>query len=237
MSFEELDFGKISYKDNTETENEDKNIYDITTNEVYRIKRYYGIDPLTDRKVDSSVMFKYKYKWDPYTGKILGFDEIGPLCFNALDLYNYYFENRYKGLWNPSEGQYEGYFGDMLGTGFQINIKSRGCHPEKYLFRIPIIDCYLPANHNYSIITMGPLLTKDDIDEIDYIVKKNMLRKNNFTSLSEIKKMYDKSINNEPTKFCYKFKQIMESNPNKSRQEIIDIYNRYWVNKLVALTQ
>ena len=31
---------------------------------------------------------------NPYTGKKLGYDEIGPLYFDIYSLYKYYFDNR-----------------------------------------------------------------------------------------------------------------------------------------------
>jgi hypothetical protein len=51
----------------------------------------------------------------------------------------------------------------LVGSGENINIIGRGECPEKYLFRLPIIDCYLEKDYNKSIITMGPKLTIEEI--------------------------------------------------------------------------
>ena len=238
--FEELDFSTItnfsSISINDDSKKDINNIYDSTTNEVYRIKRLYKIDSLTENEIPSHLLFEYHYKWNPYTGEKNGLDEIGPLCFNALDLYDYFFANRYKGLWNPSEGQFEGYYGDMLGTGENIHIKSRGYYPEKYLFRIPIIDCYLPINHNYSIVTMGPLFDKVDLNKIDDIVSKYHKNKKNFTLLSSLRTFYDKALTENPDKNCIIYKNIILNNPLiTSEREINYMYNRYWVDKIVSL--
>ena len=91
--------------------------YDKTTVETYRIKRLYKIDPLTDHKIPNQLIFEYNYRWNPYTGKRLDIEPVGSLCFNALTLYDYYFSNRFKGLWNPAEDNFQGYYGDLIGAG------------------------------------------------------------------------------------------------------------------------
>ena len=207
------------------------NNYDKVTSETYRIKRLYKVDPLTDKTIPEKLIFEYPYKWNPYTGEKLDLDEIGPLCFNALDLYQYYFKNRCNGLWNPPVDNYQGYYGELIGTGKDIYIKSRGNKPEKYLFRIPIIDCYLPQNHNLSVITMGPLLTDDDIDKIDSIIKNNNIYKK--SSLKQIKNYYDNALeqNPDPSKLITYKNQY----PDFSDSDITEKYNRNYVDILKNL--
>jgi len=144
--------------------------YDNTTIETYRIKRIFKIDPLIDQEVPDNLAFKFAFIWNPYTGIRESIDIIGPLCFNVINLYDYYFINRFKGLWNEPTNEYQGFYGELIGTGKNIKINSRGSNPEKYLFRIPIIDCYLPSDHNFSFVTMGPELSDTEISQIDNII-------------------------------------------------------------------
>ena len=207
--------------------------YDKTTTETYRINRLLSIDPITNEKISEELKFKFKEKWDPLTGKRASIDEIGPLCFNTINLYRFYMKNRTNGLWNPptndNTGYYQGYYGDLVGSGINININSRGSYPEKYLFRLPIVDCYLTKNHNHSLITMGPILTDAEINEIDYIITHKSTLKNQ-PKLSLIKKWYDKAITDviDYNKLRNKYNLISE-------RDIKDRYNRKYVDKLVAV--
>ncbi len=251
LEFDLLDFEEISgldVLDNLANSNKEssscdkakfKPQYDKTTTETYRIKRLYKIDPLTDQEIPENLIFEYKYRWDPFTGNPIEIDEVGPLCFNALTLYDYYFTNRFKGLWNPPADQYQGYYGDLVGTGKNLEIKSRGDNPEKYLFRLPIIDCYLPLKHNYSIITMGPLLTDEDIALIDSIVSKYHRNKNYCTSLKTIKEYYDNAIcsqseisNNPSASSWFKSNNYKT---NKKQKENLEKFNRINIDKLVQM--
>ncbi len=229
FNFDEIDFSKVDITEKSQKDS--KTIeYDKTTTETYRIKRMFKIDPLTDQEVPEKLRFEFEDKWDPISGEIIGKDEVGPLCFNALTLYDYYNSNRYKGLWNPPQEGFEGYYGDMVGTGNKIEIKSRGSNPEKYLFRLPIIDCYLAKGHNLSIITMGPLLSDEHINKIDEIVSKYHNKKF-LTSLKKIKKYYDNAIDNNPS--CDEFMELKSKYPNLNEREIIDKFNRLNVDFLV----
>jgi hypothetical protein len=145
--------------------------------------------------------------WDPYTGEKTEPDPFGPLYFDPDSLIHYYYINRLKNLWNEPvdeiNGLYEGYYDMLLGSGNNINIIGRGECPEKYLFRIPIIDCYLEKDYNKSIITMGPRLTDEEAKEIDTIAQKHPLNyKAMFSktrpSLYKMKKYYDEAINDNP---------------------------------------
>ena len=191
------------------------------------MKRILKIDPLTDKKLNDKKdkIFYFYDKWDSINGERLGTDPIGPLCFNALELYNYYFVNRCKGLWNPPENNFQGYYGELLGSGTDININSRGSKPEKYLFRLPIIDCYLYENHNYSYITFGPLLTDEEIDIID-----NLLNENVRIPLREIKLCYDKALEQNPN--INEINKLKDLFPDKSEVDIKEAYNRQFVDML-----
>lgn len=212
-------------------------IYDNTTNETYRIKRLFRIDPFTDLEIPSNLIFEFQFTWNPYTGIRDKIDPIGPLSFNAICLYDYFYSNRYKGLWNPPIEQFQGYYGDLLGAGKKINIKSRGTNPEKYLFRLPIIDCYLPLNHKFSTITMGPELTDNEISRIDLIVQKYHPKRSqpNFVTLKMLKLYYDNALNPSPDLNLYEIKELQIKYPSLNNNEINEKYYRYWVDKLVKL--
>jgi len=207
--------------------------YDKTTTETYRINRLLSIDPILNEKIREELIFKFKDKWDPLTGNRTNIDEIGPLCFHAVNLYIFYMKNRTNGLWNPptndNTGYYQGYYGDLVGSGINININNRGSFPEKYLFRLPIVDCYLTKNHNHSLVTMGPILSDDEINEIDNIIIHKSTYKNQL-KLSLIKKWYDKAITDviDYNKLRNKYNLI-------SDRDIKDKYNKKYVDKLVAV--
>jgi len=208
--------------------------YDKTTTEFYRIKRLFNIDPILDEKIPENLLFKYSNKWDPLTGNTTDIDETGPLCFNAFNLYKFYIKNRYNGLWTPpyndNTGFYQGCYGDCLGSGISININNRGSFPEKYLFRLPIIDCYLKINHNYSLVTMGPMLSDLEITEIDNIILNNNINQKILPKLSTIKKWYDKAICDNPDINKLKNKYKLASD-----RDAKDKYNRKYVDKLVNI--
>ncbi len=242
LCFDQIDWGKLT--DTTKSQSLDinceqnKNVqYDDTTTETYRIKRLFKIDPLTDIEVKEEVAFKFYNKWDPYSGLIYELDPIGPLYFDAINLYNYYFLNRYKGLWIPPHDQFQGYYGDAVGTGKKIKIISRGIYPERYLFRLPIIDCYLQNDHKNSLVTMGPELSNDDIAQIDLIVmsKHPSRTLTNFVPLSTLKTYYDNALEMSPNQESNEIKNIISKFPNLNQIEINLKYNRYWVDKLVKI--
>lgn len=236
LNFDFVDFTSINIQD---IENNTNSInYDKTTTETYRIKRLFKIDPLTDTEIQDKLIFSYKYKWNPYTGECTDIDETGPLCFNALTLYNYFFANRFKGLWNPPNDGFQGYYGELVGSGLKLEIKSRGINPEKYLFRLPIIDCYLEENHNYSQITMGPLLSEEDIDIIDHIVLEHHKNKNkHITPLYLLKNYYDYALNSSFDLDEFLIFKMLKKNAdlNLSCNELLYKFNKIHVDKLVNL--
>lgn len=230
LNFDEIDFSKLQIKSDDKKEKVVEK-YDKTTMETYRIKRLLKVCPLSDNEVPVHLRFEYEHRWDPISGEIIEKDEVGPLCFNAITLYDYIFTNRFKGLWNPATDGYEGYYGDLIGLGNKLEIKSRGSNPEKYLFRLPIIDCYLHPEHNYSIITMGPILSDDDIKKIDDVVTKYHKNKNFLTTLSKLKELYDNAICDEPN--SKEYEDFKEKNKNLSEYELKEKFNRMCVDKLV----
>jgi hypothetical protein len=211
--------------------------YDKTTSETYRIKRLYKIDPIYNSEIETKLIFEFKHKWNPYNGIREEIDIIGPLCFNAINLYDYYYINRFKGLWTPPQDGFQGIYGDIVGSGKCLTIKSRGSYPEKYLFRLPIIDCYLPLKNNLSIVTMGPELTENEISQIDDIIMKYHPKKNNprFTSLTLLKYYYDRSLDILPDSNLDEIKELKQKYSNLTSEEINYKYNRYYVDKLVNL--
>jgi len=223
----------IQTDNNTNKNNKDTNIsktivdYDTTTTEHYRILRVYKIDPITNEEIPPHLLFQFKDKWEPLSGERSGNDEVGPLCFNALNLYEYFYKNRYNGLWYPPIDQYQGYYGDIVGSGPNLKINSRGYNPQKYLYRLPIIDCYLSKTHNHSVITMGPKFTPEEIDQIDTIIKKY---RTHSVTLKELKTWYDNSLDDKPN-----ITDLKNKHPHLSDRELCEKYNRSWVDKLVKM--
>jgi hypothetical protein len=205
---------------------DDYDDYDVTTTEQYRTLRLYKIDPIMNESIPNHLIFEYKYKWDPITGHCSNIDNFGPLCFNAWNLYEYYYANRFNGLWNMPVEQFQGYYGDLVGCGNGMFINGRPC-PEKYLYRLPIIDCYLKKSHNHSIITMGPVLTTEEIDLIDMLISN--YRKNK-PSLKTLKEYYDHALNSLPD-----ISSLKKSYPSWSDKELGEKYNRQFVDKLVKM--
>lgn len=261
-----LTFDFVNFKDIPDEEVKVRK-FDKMTTETYVAKRRLNRCALEDREIPYMCKFGFKYMWNPLNGERCGIDKVGPLYFNVIDLFNYYYTNRYNGLWTPSsydpvlKQSYEGYYGDLVGSGKNVKINSRGYHPDKYLFRLPIHDCYLYEDHNHSVVTMGPMLTDDEITEIDKIILKlSPQYKNNikcYTTLSAIKTIYDNAIDENPS--IDKLNTWVNINMNNSNQLIKnvckwwsdgnrnthelnftmlkDFYNRYYVDKLVSLNQ
>lgn len=184
--------------------------YDIDTIEKYRVLRKTKIDPISMCEVDEEYSFKFEYQWDPITGeRSKDKDPYGPLYFDPLILAKYYYHNRLRGLWieEQDEGEdgyvWSGYYGDGVGIGEDFNIKGRGSHPEWYLFRLPITDCYLKKDQDKQIITFGPKLTDKEIKYIDDILRKRKkLYKSIYgkypPSLVDMKNHYEFAINPTP---------------------------------------
>jgi len=181
----------------------------IEITDTYKDYRNKNIDPILLEELpiegySEKKIFKFKYKWNPYTGKRGSIDTNGCLSFDPDTLIHYFYSNRLNYLWESSEDiNYTGYFGDALGNGPEFIIKGRGSHPDWLLFRLPIIDCYLVKDHCHQSVTMGPELTDKEIREIDRIAKsygnnyKNKYKKPR-PSLRKLKRLYDEAINPDP---------------------------------------
>merc|ERR1711988_1856586 len=146
----------------------------------------------------------YKYfrinKIDPIS--LDEIDENGSLLFDCNSLIYYFYTNRLNNLWIPSHMKViffvEGHYGDALGKSPDFEIKGRGSHKEWHLFRLPIIDCYVPKNSSLKYITMGPILSDKDLKKIYKLSNK---------------KIYDKAI--DP------FNQYDDLNLDKSEIDLI----------------
>lgn len=210
VPFTPVDFEPVEFFDQeTPKETPQKPIieYDNYTKEKYRVMRKRVMDPITYVDLNERYSFKFPYKWDPYTGERLSEDEDGPLYFDPDVLIKYFYTKRLDKLWvKPSDeqgGYFSGYYDDGLGAGEEFFVSGRGEHPEWYLFRIPIIDCYLTKDHNKQVITFGPKLTDEEVEEIDRIAQ---LRPDNYKSmygynrpsLKKMKELYDNAISKTP---------------------------------------
>jgi hypothetical protein len=202
MEYQPISFDNLLIKPKPKLNIYDKN-YSHTTLEYYKAIRLRKMDPITMNDINTNNVFEFKFMWDPYTGERLGEDPIGPLYFEPENLIKYYYTNRLNGLWvdpiDNSNGYYEGYYDDNIGCGEEMFINGRGYFSEKYLFRLPIIDCYLTNDHKNSIITMGPKLTDKEIILIEELANKqpeNYKKKfgKNKPNLIDIKKLYDQAI-------------------------------------------
>lgn len=183
------------------------NNYDHDTLEKYRVMRLRKMDPISLVELDVKYAFKFKYSWDPYTGERQQEDPNGALYFDPDILIKYFYTKRLNKLWcqptDDQSGYYQAYYDDGVGAGEDFFIAARGFHPEWYIFRLPILDCYLTKNHNKQFITFGPKLTDDEIIELERLAN---LRPTNYKHmfghnrphLSEMKKLYDTAISKTP---------------------------------------
>jgi hypothetical protein len=181
----------------------------------YQKYRKEIIDPLLhiplpiEDKYNVKDLFKFEYKWNPYTGERINIiEENGPLYFDPDTLIHYFYVNRINNLWNYTNDNFNGYYGDALGKGPNFNIVGRGDFRNWYLFRLPIPDCYLYKDHNLQSVTMGPKLTDIEIKEIytkatRYGDNYYKLYKKNRPPLNKLKKYYEKAINSNPDNYDF----------------------------------
>jgi hypothetical protein len=228
------------------TENITKNdkierTFNFKTRETYRMKRILQLDVFNDENINKNECFKYYKKWDAYNGIVCEEDdEFGPLCFNGYQLAYYYYINRLNGIYNKPVDGFDGYYGDLLGTGKNINIISRGYHPERYLLRLPVIDCYAFDNSSHSHITMGPILSDNDIDNIDNILKYCLDTCGKYISpeqnlIKKIKYHYDEALNIEPSLTDIIMINLKKNFPLLNKDQIKEKYNRHHVEMLKLL--
>lgn len=231
-----------------------KNIYtvsdfDDTTCLYYKYHRIKKTDPISYCELNGNNAFKFYNMWDPNTGNRLDPDPFGPLYFSPITLLRHYHMNCLNNLWidqsDESDGTYSGYYGDGVGAGEDIEVVGRGIYPEKYLFRLPVNNCYLKKNYDWSIITMGPKLTNDEIANIDILLTKywkddhfykKVYRK--IRSLQNLKYYYDIAISKNPvaldlSKFSQKDHTIMiKSSINQN-----ELINRRAVDMIKRLSK
>ena len=153
--------------------------YDENTKK-YCIYRKLNIDPLSLEVMDSSYpVFKIYKIWDAYNGEFKENDPFGPLCFDPINLAIYFWTNRYVHLLKDSDDVNNISTDDGLGAGVNFIVNGKGQYPERYLWRIPVVDCYIEKTNSVkenaflsSIPKMGPILLRKDIIELDCLVKK-----------------------------------------------------------------
>jgi len=130
----------------------------------YILNRINRICPLSFEKVDRG--FIVKNIWNSFIGKFNKIeDPFGSLVFDCDYLIYYFYSNRLKYIYTHGTINTTGYLGDAIGKYPLFNIPGRGNHPEWYLFRLPINDCYID-NKVIKYVTMGPELSRDDIINI-----------------------------------------------------------------------
>ena len=216
-----------------------KNNYDKRTCIYYKTMRLRKMDPLVNLDLDENKAFIFEDIWDPITGERIQKDPNGGLYFDPDTLIHYYYINRLKNLWSEpednAEGYFEGYYDFGVGAGENIHVIGRGYCPDKYLLRLPIIDCYLTKDHNDSFVTMGPVLSLEEIKIIDDKASKlpdnyKKLFGKPRPKLEDIKKYYDNALNNNPDISTLKSKY-----PNKTDEELICLFNREAVESLKKL--
>lgn len=198
---------KIVKSDSYKNSHGDDITYDERTEVWYKTVRKTKIDPISNLEVDEEYAFKFYDRWDPYTGERLDKDPYGPIYFDPIQLVKYFYTNRIRKLWvAPSDdknGYYEGYYDDGVGATDEFYVRGRGHHPEWYVFRVPLPDCYLTDDHNEQIPTMGPKLTDEEVADIHKKAQAMKNRYQNFfgknpPSLIDMKKYYDMAIAQKP---------------------------------------
>ena len=215
--------------------------YDNPTTVYYTALRKSRTDPITSDTfdVDDPKAFQFKNMWDPYTGERLAEDPNGALYFNPITLIKFFHTKRYANLWceptDTTAGYYHGYYGCAVGAGEDGFVQGRGHHPEWYLFRLPISNCYLSVDHNKQFITMGPKLTYDELMEINNKATKYWSREysnlygNKLPCLRNMYTLYMNAINENP---------LNDSHINLTPEKMTEFknkINRDSVDKLVTL--
>lgn len=209
--------------------------YDMATKEKYRVLRNIKQDPITYYQLNDVNAFKFEFKWDPYTGIRQESDKDGSLYFDPDVLIKHFYTKRLDKLWiepsDESQGYFQGHYDYGVGLGDDFDLIGRGQHPEWYLFRLPIIDCYLTKDHNKQFITFGPRLTDEEIKEIDDLAA---LRPDNYLklfganrpSLVAMKKLYDNAISKTPTFFQETPKCITQESFDQENRSCVDLLRK-----------
>ena len=213
--------------------------YYLTTlpKDNYTSLRKKRIDPILNIKlpiIKKHPYFKFSSMWDPYSGIRLDKDPRGALSFDPDSLIYYFYLNRLNYLWNNENTNYSGHFGDAVGTGPDFYIPGRGYHNDWYLFRLPIIDGYITKKDWNQVVTMGPILTLDEIQEI---YQKGQIY-NNFKKrfgierpdLMKIYDLYHIAISKNPD--LHISTELAFNLDNETKNELILFENRKAVNEL-----
>lgn len=223
--------------------NYEKNYNDDTI--TYIDNRVEKECPLSCDTMTDDNAFKYPYIWNALTGEIEGKDPHGPLYFNPAWIYRYIHSNILNGLWLNIEGcagQHDVY----LGRGQDFVRPNKIPEPNRYIFRVPIQDCYCLHDHNDSLFTLSPKLTDDDVQEIDRLIQEYNMDEvsgiyNDNTTLSKLKELYDIALNPYPS---MKSEDIPNSINNKFMLEVVNnghmfesrvLLNRCAVNELCKI--
>lgn len=156
----------------------------------YINNRINKICPISFDKVENGL--KFEFIWNPFNGQFTNIkDPFGPLICDSDYLIYYFYTNRLKYIYTHGTYNSTGYLGDAIGKFPEFNIPGRGNHPEWYLFRLPINDCYIDSNC-VKYVTMGPILSRENIVDIYNISKKNNTYFNKFnTEIPDLPKLYD----------------------------------------------
>jgi hypothetical protein len=195
-------------------------------------------DPILLEKIPrrpGKPIFEYPWAWEPLTGEIVGLDPHGGLFFDPDTLIHYFYTKRLNHLWVISDDtDFEPFFGDALGTGPEFYVPSRGCHPDWYLFRLPLMFKYLPSGFSYQIPILMPLVSDADLKLLDELGSKyGKSYKQRFgnprPSLVKMKELYEKAVDPFPNielsaEECRKNPELAE----KERRKV----NRQAVNEL-----
>ncbi|AYV76159.1 MAG: hypothetical protein Terrestrivirus4_207 [Terrestrivirus sp.] len=216
----------LSFLTNTLYKKDTKPVFfDQKTMLYYIAMRTRKMCPISFKEMDDeSNAFTFHNQWNPLTGERSNDrDPYGPLYFDPNDLVKYFYENRLNGLWVPeshTDGEYyEGYYDCYIGSGEDMYVQSRGYNPDKYLFRLPIIDCYwLYDNANNNIITFGPKLTDSEIKLIDSLAARSpyVYNSSHRPSLVQMKNYYDTALSKTPT---------IPETENMTQEERVVAYN------------
>jgi hypothetical protein len=225
--------------------------YDKRTLEYYRVIRERRSNPFfPDMCFDQSDdVFQYPFRWNAYDGNIIDVDPYGPLCFDPEELSQYFYSKRLNMLWHnetdTSSGVYGGYYGDAVGSGLNIKVEGRGEYKERFLFRLPILDCYLPTTHHNSVVTMGPLLTLDMLEEIDTLngvsydrdapLLKKVSKRKGKSSLVHMYKLYLQALSVNPDLSEYITDKDLKRLNGEKLKQLRDKANRYAVDILKSM--
>ena len=172
---------------------------------AYRIKRQ---DPITCENMEEYSSFKFPYVWDCMTGERIGIDPNGPLYFSPVTILRTILSQILIGLWTEIENCVPMY-GENVGVGKDFNIPGRGPQLEKYMFRLPIQDCYVHRDSDKiakSVHTLGPEFTDDELREIDRLIVEYWIEDPYIEDLPEtawstleLRRLYDAALNPKPT--------------------------------------